>query len=472
LDLTYIYIAMALVFGLYMAWSIGANDVANAMGTSVGSGALTLKQAVIVAATLEFAGAYLVGAHVTDTVRKKIIDPQDFPPELYILGMLAALLASAVWLQLASYKGWPVSTTHTIVGAIVGFGIGSAGAGAIDWSKLIEIVASWVVSPLLAGTLSFAVFFLIRALIYNAKDQVKATQRWAPVFVFLVFAVVTLVLLFKGLKNLDLDVSLTGSLLLAAGAGLVTALAGSFLVRRAAPKAAERERPPLRQPPEVLEGLDAAIARLHEASKAAVGRLSHKLDAVADQLETLLGQARVEREQSPQGSRYIERIFGWLQIISASFVAFAHGANDVANAVGPVAGVVAALRSGVIAAKAAVPPWVLALGGVGIVIGLATWGWRVIETVGKKITELTPTRGFAAEFAAATTIVLASKLGWPVSTTHTLVGAVLGVGLARGMGSLNLRAVRDIAISWIVTIPAGAVGTLVFYHLFRLIFGV
>jgi len=467
-----VFIALALIFGLYMAWSIGANDVANAMGTSVGSGALTLKQAVIVAAVLEFAGAYLVGAHVTDTVRKKIINPQDFLPQLYMLGMLAALLASAIWLQLASYKGWPVSTTHTIVGSIVGFGVGTQGAGAVDWSKLLEIVASWLISPALAGTLSFLTFVLIRRLIVQRRDPVEATRQWAPLFVFLVGSIVTLVLLFKGLKNLHLTLRGKQSLLAAGGVGALAALASGFVVRRVEPKreGAPASLPPeAGQPAEVTDGVEQVVATLRRLTRTAIGDLARRLDLAAAGLERAL---RIERKKHAAASyRYVERIFGWLQIVSAAFVAFAHGANDVANAIGPVAGVLATLQTGALAAKASVPGWVLALGGAGIVVGLATWGWRVIETVGKKITELTPTRGFAAEFAAATTIVLASKLGWPVSTTHTLVGAVLGVGLARGIGSLNLAAVRGIVVSWVVTIPAGALGTILIFHALKLGFG-
>ena len=408
-----------------MAWNIGANDVANAMGTSVGSGALTLKRAVILAAVLEFAGAFLVGSSVTDTVRKGIIDPNLFAevPDIFACGMVAALLAAGTWLMIATYFGWPVSTTHSIVGAIIGFGIIYAGVTPIDWAKVATIAASWVVSPLVAGFFGFILFKMITLLVFKQRRQVRAAKRLAPLLVFFVFFILSLVTVFKGLKNLKLDLDLGPACLIASGVGLIAAFVTWLLVRRIPEK-------PKKGHPQFKSG----------------------------------------RKKREYNYGVIEHMFGYLQILSACFVAFAHGANDVANAIGPLSAAVQAVREGIVEVKSGVPIWALLLGGTGIVLGLATWGWRVIETVGKKITELTPTRGFSAEFGAATTIVVASKLGMPISTTHTLVGAVLGVGLARGISALNLRIVRDIAVSWVITLPMGAGLAIFFYWILSSIF--
>ena len=440
MDYSSILMGLALIFGFYMAWNIGANDVANAMGTSVGSGALTLKRAVIVAGVLEFAGAFLVGSHVTETVRKGIVNPEIFmvDPTVYVLGMLAALLAAGVWLQIASYFGWPVSTTHSIVGAIIGFGLLVGGVQAVNWGKVISIAASWVVSPLISGTISFFIFMLLRKKIFNAAVPVAAAKKLTPVLVFFVFAILTLVMVFKGLKNLHLHLSLFHALLVATAIGIVGALLSAFWVSRIK----------LNQDSiKLQDNKDSA------GIKPAGG--SHTRKNVD------------RREYEHQG---VEKIFIYLQILSACFVAFAHGANDVANAIGPLGAVVSVIRTGVVGMKATVPIWILALGGIGIVIGLATWGWRVIETVGKKITELTPSRGFSAEFGAAVTIVVASRLGLPISTTHTLVGAVMGVGLARGIAALNLNAIREIVLSWVITIPAGATFAIGIYYFLSLFF--
>ena len=416
-----IILTLALGFGFYMAWNIGANDVANAMGTSIGSGALTLKKAILIAAVFEFAGAFLVGSHVTETVRKGIIDLSIFTEmengtSILMYGMLASLLAAGAWLQIASYFGWPVSTTHSIVGAIVGFGIIAGGAAGVDWGQIVKIVMSWAISPLLSGTIAFVVFLVIRHSMINVPNPVQATKRWAPAFIFLVFAILTLVTFFKGLKNLHLNLSFSEALVIAAGIGLVASIIGWLLIRR-----------------------------IH-----------------------------VDEETATHGDvQFVEKIFTHLQVMSACFVAFAHGANDVANAIGPLAAIVSIVNGGAnaLVSKTPVPVWILGLGSIGIVIGLSTWGWRVIETIGKKITELTPVRGFSAEFAAATTIVLASRLRIPISTTHTLVGGVLGVGIARGIESLNPRVVRDIFTSWIVTLPAGAGMSIVFFLIIKAVLG-
>lgn len=469
-----IILIIALSGGFYMAWSIGANDVANAMGTSVGSGALTVKQAVILAAVLEFAGAFLVGTHVSETIRKGIISPELFAgSELDLAyGMIGALLAAAIWLQVASYFGWPVSTTHSIVGAVLGFGVMYGGMAAADWGKVGSIVASWVVSPVLCGTIAFLIFTLLRRIIFNSDDPVSAAKRVTPYLVFFVFGILTLTLVFKGLKNLKLDLAFSDSILIACGIGLAASAVSIFLVKRIKPVVVA-ERVTIQQPEAVNENISEALKSLEKVTNEAQGEIKEQVGTILHDLKTVhktVGDGATV-EQGRSDYQTVERIFVYLQILSAAFVAFAHGANDVANAVGPLAAVISIVQTGVVAAKAAVPLWVLGLGGIGIVVGLATWGWRVMLTIGKKITELTPTRGFCAEFAAATTIVLASKLGLPISTTHTLVGGVLGVGLARGISALNLRVVTNIAISWVVTIPAGAIGAILFYFILKGIFG-
>ncbi|MCA9742289.1 MAG: inorganic phosphate transporter [Deferribacteres bacterium] len=469
-----ILLTIAVISGFYMAWSIGANDVANAMGTSVGSGALTVKRAVIIAALLEFSGAFLVGSHVTETVRKGIISPELFVGnELdLVFGMIGALLAAAIWLQVASYFGWPVSTTHSIVGAVLGFGVMYGGMEAADWGKVTSIVASWVVSPLICGTIAYLIFLFLRRAIYGSDDPVGAAKRLTPFLVFFVFLVLTLTMVFKGLKNLKLNLDFSEALLVAIGVGLIASLVGHLLVKRIKPvKTSEREI--VFQPEPVGAGVAQALQTLRSVAIDARGDVKEQLTTLVHDLTTIDKGIKkgVAKETGSAELNSVERIFVYLQILSAAFVAFAHGANDVANAVGPMVAVITTLRTGLVAMQAAVPLWILGMGGVGIVVGLATWGWRVMLTIGKKITELTPTRGFCAEFAAATTIVIASKLGLPISTTHTLVGGVLGVGLARGISALNLRVVTNIAISWVVTIPAGAIGAIGFYYIFKFIFG-
>jgi len=489
----WIYV-IALCGGFYMAWSIGANDVANAMGTSVGSGALTLRNAIIVAAIFEFAGAFLVGSHVSETVRKgifsdeaiKFLNDSDDGGRLYIYGMMGALLAAATWLLTATYFGLPVSTTHSIVGSVVGFGmlIFWDDLSMIHWDKVGNIVLSWVVSPVLAGGFSFLVFIAIQRLVLHKKDMVNSAKRMAPFLVFLVFLIISLVTLYKGLKPLKLDWTFSQALLGATGIGIVSALISIPLLNRITVEEDDPETAHA-QNPVIGEDLARMKTKFKKLSMLATGEVEGKLESLGARIEELSAEVE-EQDQPPAGKtegagawgtpqmRATEKIFVYLQILSACTVAFAHGANDVANAVGPLMGVVGALqREGEIVSEALSGRWslyILGLGGLGIVIGLATWGYKVIETIGKKITELTPTRGFSAEFGAAITILVASRLSLPISTTHTLVGAVLGVGLARGIGALNLRVVRDIVVSWVVTLPAGAFLTILFFFIFKAIF--
>lgn len=416
MDHTMILLALGCAFGLFMAFGIGANDVANAMSTSVGSKVLTIGKAVMVAAIFEFAGAYLAGGEVTSTIRKGIVDSGMFvdTPEILVFGMLASLLAAAIWLLIASWFGWPVSTTHTIVGAIVGFAAIGVGLDAVKWNKLGTIVSSWVVSPLLAGTLSFLIFTSVQRLVLDRENPLKHARRWVPVYMFLTGFILALVTLLKGLKHIGLEFSGVEAIQIAAAIGGLVAIIGAVVIRR------------MRVDPE-------ADSRFRFSS--------------------------------------VERVFAVLMVLTACGMAFAHGSNDVANAIGPLAAVVSILQTGVVGAKAATPSWILFLGAIGIVIGLLTFGRAVMRTVGEKITDLTPSKGFAAELAAGSTIVLASATGLPISTTHTLVGAVLGVGLARGIAALNLNVIRTIFVSWIVTLPAGALLSILFFYILKGIFG-
>ena len=466
-------IVLALIFGFYMAWNIGANDVANAMGTSVGSGALTFKRAVILAAIMEFVGAFLVGSHVSDTVRKGIVDPELFAgdPQAFVLGMLSALLAAGLWLQFASYFGWPVSTTHSIIGAIIGFGIVYGGMSAVHWDQVGTIAVSWIISPLMSGIISFIVFQIVLHRVFYKADPVEAVRKFTPYMVFVVLMIMTLVMVFKGLKNLHLDLSLSSALLVSSGVGLIGALLSYVLLRNYKSDDKEEEQQQAREL-YVARALQRSTKHLLRAQRAADSDTRDTIDSILEltQATTDTSSKRANLGSSRPEFRRTERIFIYLQILTACFIAFAHGANDVANAIGPLSAAVQTAQDGLVAAKATVPLWALLLGGTGIVIGLATYGWKVMETIGKKITELTPSRGFCAQFGAATTIVIASKMALPISTTHTLVGAVLGVGLARGIGAINLATVRDIIISWVITIPAGAFLAIVIYLTLGLFF--
>lgn len=468
----FIIISLAVIFGFYMAWGIGANDVANAMGTSVGSGALTLRRAVILAALLEFSGAFLVGAHVSETVRQGIVEPAIFTGDgtSFMLGMLAALLAAGVWLQLASWKGWPVSTTHSIVGAIVGFGVSYDGLSAIHWDKVGTIVASWVISPLLSGTISYFIFRFILKYVFYGDRPLRSAKRLAPYLVFFVFFILALTMVFKGLKNLNLDLGTSAAFAVASGVGLAASLVSIWIISRMQDRIMSPVAGGNRSVTDygTIRALEKAMKHLERVQSTAPEEMQAEVNATLDNVRRLRFESQKSYEFHTNTAEYksVEKLFVYLQILSASMVAFAHGSNDVANAIGPMSAIISvALAGGAsIAAKTSVPLWLLALGGIGIAVGLATWGWRVIETIGRNITQLTPTRGFSAEIGAATTIVLASKLGLPISTTHTLVGAVLGVGLARGISAVNMNTVRDIVISWIVTIPAGAALAIIFFY--------
>ena len=408
-----IILIAAIGCGLYMAWAIGANDVANSMGTSVGAGAVTVGGAIVIAGVFEFLGAFLAGGEVTSTIRKGIIDAESLQhdPDLLVFGMLSALLAAAVWLTIASRFGWPVSTTHSIIGAIIGFAMVAIGFEAVHWEEVVTIAASWVVTPILAGTISYLLVLSVQWLIFNKDDPVVYARRYVPMYIFAAVLMTSIMTFVKGLKHVGLDLSTPVAILYSVMFAAVIACIGRVVINRV-------------------------------SFESPTG-----------------GQSRFTN---------VERIFGVLMIVTASGMAFAHGSNDVANAIGPVAAIVSVVTTGEVSHESTVPPWVLLIGAAGIVVGLATFGYRVMATIGRKITELTPSRGFAAEFAAASTVVAASGTGLPVSTTQTLVGAVLGVGLARGTGAIDFGVVRTIFVSWIVTLPAGAVLAATFYYILTL----
>jgi PiT family inorganic phosphate transporter len=409
-------VIIAGVVGFFMAWGIGANDVANAMGTSVGSKALTIKQAIIIAMVFEFAGAYLAGGEVTSTIRKGIIDAAYFvdTPELLVFGMISALFAAATWLLIASVLGWPVSTTHSIVGAIVGFAAVGVSADAVEWGKVMGIVGSWIITPLISGIIAFFIFNSAQKLIFDTDKPLEQAKRWVPLYMFLAGFVLSLVTIKKGLKHLGLNIGSAEGFFYAVAVAVVVAIIGKLFINR-------------------LKFDEHATKKTHYAN--------------------------------------VEKVFAILMIVTACAMAFAHGSNDVANAIGPLAAVVSIVgNNGEIAAKSAIAWWILPLGGFGIVAGLALFGHKVIATIGQGITHLTPSRGFAAELAAASTVVIASGTGLPISTTQTLVGAVLGVGMARGIAAINLSVVRNIVVSWVVTLPVGAGLSILFFWIMQATF--
>ncbi|GGW81295.1 inorganic phosphate transporter [Alteromonas halophila] len=413
-----ILIILAATVGFVMAWGIGANDVANAMGTSVGSKALTIKQAIFIAMIFEFAGAYLAGGEVTSTIRKGIIDASYFAdiPEYLVLGMISSLLAAGIWLAVASWLGWPVSTTHSIIGAIVGFTAVGVSMDAVSWGKVGGIVGSWIVTPALSGIIAFLIFMSAQRLIFSTATPLVNAKRYVPIYMALAGFVMSLVTIKKGLKHVGLELSEMNGYLVAIGIAVGLGILGKYFI----------------------------------------GRMRFN-----------------ENESKDIQAANIEKVFALLMVVTACCMAFAHGSNDVANAIGPLAAVVSVVTNGgEINASAQLAPWILPLGGIGIVAGLALFGHRVIKTIGQGITHLTPSRGFAAELAAACTVVIASGTGLPISTTQTLVGAVLGVGLARGVSALNLGIVRNIIVSWVVTLPAGAILSIIFFYILKASFGV
>lgn len=409
---TTVLIVIALVGGLYMAWNIGANDVGNAFGASVGGGALKIKHAVLLAAVFEFSGAFLVGAPVSRTISGEIVKTVAFEgnAQMLAIGMLAALIGSALWLNVATYLSQPVSTTHAIIGSVIGFAAVAVGPQWIQWSKMGSIAASWVVSPLAGGILAYSLYrFLVRRFVLQSRHPAFMALTAVPVAMGCLVAIVTFSVVYQGLPGLHLDLPLEWAAPIAGGLGLTVGVALRVLLHK---------------------------------------RMWHH---------------RVRRAER---YKFVERCFGYMQIFTASYMSFAHGANDCANAIGPLAASIQILRGGVIPTEVEIPAWLLAMGGFGIVVGLATYGYKVIQTIGTNITEITPTRGFSADFSTATTVLVFSKLGMPISTTFVIVGAVMGVGLARGFAAIDLRVIRRILGSWLITIPASAVLTAIIYWIF------
>ncbi|MGA1872119.1 MAG: inorganic phosphate transporter [Thermoplasmatota archaeon] len=433
-----IILLFTVLFGFYMAWTIGANDVANSMGTVFGSGRLSLKRIIIIAAVFEFLGAFLVGAHVTKTLKGGIVDPMYFQDEqffsgdtgiyIFIAGMLAVLLAASLWVTLATYKSLPISTSQSIVGAVAGFGtvavlLGDIPLKAMSGETLIEISIGWVLSPVLGGIMSFLVFLLIRKAIFNSSEPEERAQKLISFFIALVFFIIILAGISGGLKN-------------------------------------------LRETLESILPLTIVDVIFEESwlRVLVVGVLSTVLG--------VLGGIYVRRSKKLRNLKSVDRVesmFGGLLILTACYVAFAHGANDVANAIGPVAAISQVIFKHEISSSVEIPVWILVLGGAGIVVGVSTWGYKVMNTIGKKITKITPTRGFAASFGAASSVLICSLFGIPVSTSQIIVGAVIGVGLAGGITAIDLRVIRNIIISWVFTIPIAAATTAVLFLVFRIV---
>jgi len=394
--------------GLYMAWNIGANDVANAMASAVGAKAITLRQAVFIAGILDFVGAAFVGSHVTSAIRKNIVDPSVLTdPTTVSLGLLAALLAAGFWVFFATWRQLPVSTTHSVVGAMIGFGLITGGASVIQWGKVMTIVLSWIVSPFFAILLSFLMFRFIRNRILSKPEMFEKALRWSPFFVGLTFFIIALSLMLKTPLGSKLGIDVRTGILVSLGVAFLMGGIGRKVIRET-----------------ILQG----------------------------------------------GEEGVEQVFRRLQVLTSCYVALAHGANDVANAMGPLAGIYIIYVTHGVSPNVPVPFFLLAFGGVGIAVGVFTWGYRVIETLGTKITTLTNTRGFSVDFGTATCVLVASKLGLPVSTTHAAVGAVVGVGLARGMAAVDFRVVWKICIYWIITLPVAGLTCMIIYKLLEAVF--
>lgn len=406
-----ITLIVAGILGFYMAWNIGSNDVANSMATAVGAKAITFKQAVIIAGVLNFVGAVFVGSHVTETIKGNIVNPDMIPSPTYmLLGFLSSLLAASFFVMLSTWREMPVSTTHSVIGAMVGFGIIESGTACINWSKLAEVAASWVLSPIVGAILAFLVFRGIVKLIFERKSPSEAAKVVGPGIIGLTIMLITSSLLMKTNLGMMFGITIRKALLVAVICGILGMLIAMVALRKIG-----------------MKGKD-------------------EYDIV-------------------------ERMFRKLQIVTSCYVAFSHGANDVANAIGPVAGVFSIATTGVLNPKAEVPAFLLAIGGLGIAIGCTTWGHKVMKTLGYRITSLTNTRGFSVDFGAATTVLIASKLGLPISTSHTVVGAVIGVGLARGLDAVDLSVVKKIIVTWLVTIPAAAGLSAIIFLILRTIVG-
>ena len=467
-----------IIFAFYNAWGIGANDCANSFATSVGAKVLTLKQAVIIAGIFEFSGAVFMGSHVTSTVRKKIVDINIFEnnPGALMYGMLCADLASAIWLTIATYFKLPVSTTHSIIGAIVGFSLAYNGADAVNWEKIWLVIASWVASPVLSGVFAGILFFLINRFVFQSNNSYQRTLHIFPILTFFTFFINSLFIIYKGSPQLDLDeTELWVAMVSSISIGLVTALGANFLylpyVRRRLENNTneeettengdtEQNEEPNNKTESYLEAVNDAQTEIQNKSfaydpdvditeniknsKALVKKLEEK--HYEDNLEKLY-------ENSGEIDKKSDQLCSWVQIITACFSSFAHGSNDVANAVAPLATIYHIYQNDAISKKSDVPIWVLVLGGIGIVIGLSTWGYKIIDRIGRELTKISPSRGFIIELSAALTIIIASRAEIPVSTTHCQVGSVVGCGLVGGVKNIKWGILKKIIFSWLITLP-------------------
>jgi len=409
IDPVWVTIGGASAIAFYMAWSIGANDVANSMSTSVGAKAITHKQAVIIAGVLVFLGAILVGPHVSETIKSEIINVENIQSNLLILGFISALLAAAIWSTFSTWKEMPISTTHSIIGALMGFGLIAGGIGSVNWLKIGSVAASWALSPLFGCIIAFIVFKIIVKIIFAKKEPVSSAKIVGPIIIGITGFLVVISFLLKTPISKNYNISDFQGLVISLAVAIIIGIASIVLLRKI--------------------------------------------------------QAQKEEDYLT-----VENIFRKLQIGTACYVAFSIGANDVANAIGPVAGIIPLAETGNLNPTASIPFGLLALGGIGIAFGAITWGKRVMKTVGDRLTNLTNTRGFSVEFSAATTVLVASRLGMPISTSHTVVGAVIGVGLARGLEAVDLSIIKKIVISWLLTIPIAAGTSIGIFLLLRTIF--
>ncbi len=401
-----IILILGFTFGFYMAWNIGANDVANSMASAVGAKAITIRQAVFIAGILNIVGATFIGSHVTNTIRKGIISTEVMSdPHLALAGALSAMLAAALWVSFATWRSLPVSTTHSIVGAMIGFGIMAGGFGMVNWGKLGAVVLSWVISPIFSMIIAFVMFKIIIRIILSRKEPYLKAIRFSPYFIGTAIFVVVLSFLFKTPLGKKLSLSMPMALMVAVAVALVLGFVGRMLLKKFVPK-----------------------------------------DGGA------------------------EGIFRRIQIGTSCYVALAQGANDVANAIGPLAVIYFLVKTGTVGVEVPVPIFLLMFGGIGIALGIGMAGNRVMTTIGTKITTLTNTRGFAVDFSAATTVLIASKMGLPVSTTHAAVGGVMGVGLAKGLEAVNFRVIFQIMIYWVLTVPASAITSMVIFKIIRIVY--
>ncbi len=417
MDYSLIYLGAALILCFLMTWGVGANDLANVMSTTMGSKAVTVKQAMLIAIIFEFAGAFLGGSGVTETMRDGIINTSQLSdhPLIIVEGMLCVLFACTIWMNLASYLGVPVSITNALVGSMVGFGSIELGPQAIHWTAVSHIAIGWITSPLISGITAYVLFISIQQTIFVKKNPLAKAKRYIPVYLFLVGCILSFITVFKGLSHFDIHLNTQQDLIVTVITSLIITLIGLICIKR--------------------------IPEPHKIKR---------------------------HDRFAQ----VEKYFAVLMAMTACAMVFAHGSNDVALAVGPLTLVYSLVfHSNEVINASNYPSWIILLGCIGVLAGLLMYGRKVIETVGSSITALTPSRAFAATLAAATTVVVATSTGIPVSATQTLVGAVLGVGLARGIGALNLIVIRNIFMSWIFTLPAASLLTILSYKILHILLG-